>query len=81
MALTINSCHKLLFNPEQAYDGDDVDSNGYRNVSIFVDRHHYQEGTEISDSEEERTKDMDSDDDVLCVLTGKRALLSSRPIY
>jgi len=58
-----------------------VDSNGYRNVSIFVDRHHYQEGTEISDSEEERTKDMDSDDDFLCVLTGKRALLSSRPIY
>ena len=71
MALTINSGHKLLFNPEQDYDGDDVDSNGYRNVSIFVDRHHYQEGTEIPDSEEERTKDVDSDDDVLCDQSGK----------
>lgn len=72
MALIINPYPESLFNPDQDHDGDDDDPKGYRNVSTPVDHHHhYQEGTEIPDSEEERTKDVDSDDDVLCDQSGK----------
>lgn len=71
MALIINPYPESLFNPDQDHDGDEDDPNGYRNVSTPVDRHHYREGTEIPDSEEERTQDVDSDDDVLCDQSGK----------
>lgn len=71
MALTVNSHHNSLYDPDLDHDGDDEDPNGFPNLSTLVGRRHYSESMKISDSEDDRAGTADSNDEVLCDQSGE----------
>ncbi len=81
MALTTNPYLAHPFNPKHDHEGDDEDPDGYRKLLIPIGRNHYQDNMKIPDSEEDRTGNVDSDDDVQHDRSGKWGPTLRCPIY